>query len=57
MNDKVFIANITWLKPSEGGKKPPIPMNTDKYCPLVSVDGTTFLWGAFGVWFVIPLSL
>lgn len=38
MNNKVFIANLTWLKPSKGGRKLPIPMNTDKYCPLVSVD-------------------
>ncbi len=46
MNNRVFIANITWLKPSEGGRKSPIPIHTDKYCPLVSVDGQNIFSGS-----------
>ena len=50
MNNKVFIANIHWLKPAEGGRKSPIPMNNEKYAPIVSVDGQqTFLGSSFGL--------
>ena len=39
MKNKVFIADIYWLSPNEGGRKTPIPMNQRQYAPLVSVDG------------------
>lgn len=50
MNSKVFIANINWLKSSEGGRKLPIPMNREKYCPIVAVEGQrTFSGSDFGL--------
>lgn len=50
MNNKVFIAKLNWLKSSEGGRKSPIPMNMEKYCPIVSVEGQrTFSGSDFGL--------
>ncbi len=50
MNNKVFVANINWVKPADGGRVLPIPMNNERYCPIVSVDGqNTFLGSAFGL--------
>ena len=39
MDNKVFIADIHWLRPTEGGRQTPIPMNKKDYAPLVAVDG------------------
>ena len=39
MKNNVFIADIHWLSPSEGGRQLPIPMNQKQYAPLVAVDG------------------
>ena len=50
MNNKVFIANINWVKATEGGRILSIPMNNERYCPIVSVDGQkTFLDSVFGL--------
>lgn len=39
MKRKVYVADLNWLKPSEGGRQLPIPMHNNKYCPIVAVDG------------------
>ena len=49
MNKKVFLANINWVKPTEGGRVLPIPMNNEKYCPIVSVDRQITSLGGSGV--------
>lgn len=46
MNEKVFKASINWIKPTDGGRKLPIPMFNEKYCPIVSVDGKKNLSGS-----------
>lgn len=39
MNDKVFVAKISWLTADQCGRKQGVPLYNDKYCPIVSVDG------------------
>lgn len=46
MNKKVFVAKIHWLKPNEHGRLLPIPMNNEKYCPIISVDGQRLFNGS-----------
>ena len=50
MNHNVYVAYIDWLKPSEGGRQLPIPMNNKKYCPIVAVDGIKeYLGSSYGL--------
>ena len=39
-----YIAEITWLKPEEGGRQTEAPFNCDKYGPLIRFDGLKGSW-------------
>jgi len=39
-----YIAEMTWLKPEEGGRKNEIPFNTNQYGPQIKFDGLQGLW-------------
>ena len=39
-----YIAEITWLKPKEGGRKTAAPFNSDKYGPQIRFDGLKGSW-------------
>ena len=39
-----YIAEITWLKPEDGGRKNYIPSNTNKYGPQIKFDGLQGSW-------------
>lgn len=45
MDNKVFIADIHWLRPTEGGRQTSIPMNKKDYAPLVAVGGQSLALG------------
>lgn len=34
MNEKVFVAKISWLTADQGGRKQGVPLYNDKYCPI-----------------------
>ena len=46
MNDKVFVAKISWLTADQCGRKQGVPLYNDKYCPIVSVDGEKVFSGS-----------
>lgn len=46
MNNDVFIAKIYWLTLNQGGRIQGIPMNNEKYCPIVAVDGKQVFSGS-----------
>lgn len=46
MNNKVFMAKLHWTQANEGGRLLPIPMNNEKYCPIVSVAGQKLFNGS-----------
>lgn len=46
MNNNVFIARIYWLTSNQGGRIQGIPMNNEKYCPIVAVDGKQVFSGS-----------
>jgi hypothetical protein len=39
-----YIAEITWLKPEEGGRQTEAPFNSDKYGPQIRFDGLKGSW-------------
>ncbi len=39
-----YIAEITWLKPEEGGRQTEVPFNSDKYGPQIKFDGLKGSW-------------
>ena len=39
-----YIAEISWLKPEEGGRKSQIPFHTNKYAPQIRFDGLQGSW-------------
>lgn len=46
MSSKVFVADIHWLRPTEGGRQTPVPMHQPTYAPLVTVDGRSSRMGS-----------
>lgn len=46
MENGVFIADIHWLRPDEGGRQTPVPMKQKRYGPLVAVDGQRIVGGS-----------
>ncbi len=39
-----YIAEITWIKPEEGGRQTEAPFNSDKYGPQIRFDGLKGSW-------------
>ncbi len=54
MNDKIFSARVTWLTSSQGGRKGPIPFETNRYMPIISIGGNIIFNG--NAWSVICYS-
>ena len=54
MNNKIFSARITWLTSSQGGRKGPIPFETNRYMPIISIDDNIIFNG--NAWSVICYS-
>lgn len=40
----IYIAKINWIKPENGGRKSPIPFNTDRYAPRIVLDQNIGNW-------------
>ena len=38
MNNKIFIAKITWLSKEQGGRKGVIPIGSKTYAPQIAID-------------------
>ncbi|MBS6477123.1 MAG: hypothetical protein KH405_04795 [Firmicutes bacterium] len=51
MNNKTFVAKITWLSKEQGGRKGKIPIGLKKYAPLIAIDGNKIFNGS--AWSVI----
>lgn len=39
-----YIAEITWLRPEEGGRQATVPFDSDKYGPQIKFDGLKGSW-------------
>lgn len=46
MNEKVFVAKISWIHSNQGGRKQGIPLHNEKYCPVVAIDGIQVFSGS-----------
>lgn len=54
MNNKIFIAKITWLSKEQGGRKGVIPLGSKTYAPQIAIDGNKIFNGS--AWSLICFS-
>ena len=54
MNNKIYIAKITWLSKEQGGRKGVIPIGSKTYAPQIAIDGNKIFNGS--VWSLICFS-
>ena len=47
----VYEATLVWATPEKGGRKGPIPMENNKYAPLIGIKGQTTFYGC--AWSII----